>query len=44
MKKTTLILGTVKDKGSIVLFVRRNAFANSTLDTSQKFFGRKDNP
>lgn len=36
--------GTVKLRGSIVLFVKRNAFANSTVDTSQWFFVKKLNP
>lgn len=31
----TLIRGTVKLSGSIVLFVNRNALANSTDETSQ---------
>lgn len=33
--KHTLIRGTVKLKGSTVLFVKRNALANSTVVTSQ---------
>lgn len=40
----TLIRGTVKLNGSIVLFVKRNAFANSTVETSQWFLVRKLNP
>lgn len=40
----TLIRGTVKLNGSIVLFVSLKAEANSTLATSHLFFGRNDNP
>lgn len=36
--------GTVKLKGSIVLFVSLKADANSTLATSHLFFGRNDKP
>lgn len=42
--KLTLIRGTVKLSGSIVLFVKRNALANSTDDTSQWFFVKKLKP
>lgn len=31
----TLMRGTVKLNGSTVLLVKRNAFANSTVETSQ---------
>lgn len=40
----TFIRGTVKLKGSIVLFVNLKAEANSTLATSHLFFGRNDKP
>lgn len=40
----TFTLGTVKLNGSIVLFVRRKALANSTAVTSQWFFVKKLKP
>lgn len=43
-KSLTLMRGTVKLSGSIVLLVKRNALANSTDDTSQWFFVKKLNP
>lgn len=40
----TLMRGTVKLIGSTVLFVKRNALANSTAETSQWFFVKKLSP
>lgn len=40
----TLIRGTVKLNGSIVLLVNLRADANSTLATSHLFLGKKDKP
>lgn len=40
----TFILGTVKDNGSIKLLVNLRALANSTLETSQTFLGKKESP
>lgn len=43
-KNSVFILGTVNDNGSMVLLVSLNAFANSTLETSQTFLRKNDNP